>query len=94
MNIVRLIAQTLNADELNIPKTSADAALTNGLNVVYFVAGMVAVLVIVIAGFMMVAGSSDPGTVTKAKNMILYSVVGLGVIILAVAITQFVVGRF
>jgi len=94
MKIFTQFAQTLNAGELGIPTTSADDLLRNGLFTAYFIAGAIAVVAIIIAGFSMVTGGSDPGTVTKAKNTILYSIIGLVVIIFAAVITQFVTGRF
>ena len=93
MKIFTLLAQTLNAGDVGIPAASPNDILHNGLNVAYFVAGITAVLVIVIAGFTLVTAGSDPGTVTKAKNSILYAVIGLVIVILAAVITQFILGR-
>lgn len=87
-------AQTLNANELNIPTISGDAGIAGILSIVYLVAGIIAVIVIVIAGYMYTTSGGDAGAVKKAKNMILYSVVGIVVIGLAFVITQFVAGRF
>lgn len=88
------IAQTLNADELNIPQVAADDAMTSILNTVYTWGGIIAVLIIIIAGYTFVTSSGDAAGVKKAKNAILYSVIGLVVIILAFTITNFVIGRF
>ena len=93
MNIFTRLAVTLNADELNIPRSDPNTVLQNGLNIAYFVAGLTAVLVIVIAGFTLTAAGSDPATVTKAKNSILYASIGLVVVIFAALITQFLIGR-
>ena len=83
-----------SAGEVNIPQLTADEVLQNGLNILYFLAGVVAVIVIIIAGIYYATSSGDSGKVTKAKNMILYSIVGLVIILSAFAITNFVVGRF
>jgi hypothetical protein len=77
-----------------IPALSADAILSSVLNTVYLVAGVVAVIVIIIAGYMYVTSNGDSAVVVKAKNAITYAVVGLVFIVLAFAITWFVVGRF
>jgi len=61
------------------------------LGVVYMIAGMVAVLIIVIAGFMFVTANGDAGRIQKAKMAILGSVIGLIVIVFAFIITQFVI---
>ncbi|MNQ27269.1 hypothetical protein D3C85_405240 [compost metagenome] len=87
-------AQTLEADKLNIPTISGDAGIAGILSIVYFVAGIIAVIVIIIAGYTYTTSSGDAGAVKKAKNMILYSVVGIVVIAMAFIITQFVAGRF
>ncbi|MNR36714.1 hypothetical protein D3C85_1546720 [compost metagenome] len=88
------IAQTLDANKLNIPTISGDTGIAGILSIVYFIAGIVAVIVIIIAGYIYTTSSGDAGAVKKAKNMILYSVVGIVVIALAFVITQFVAGRF
>jgi len=61
---------------------------------VYLLAGIIAVIVIIISGFKYVASGGDSGAVASAKNTLLYAIVGLVVVILAFTITQFVVGRF
>jgi heme O synthase-like polyprenyltransferase len=88
------IAQTLDANKLNIPTISGDTGIAGILSIVYFIAGIVAVIVIIIAGYIYTTSSGDAGAVKKAKNMILYSVVGIVVIALAFVITQFIAGRF
>lgn len=62
------------------------------LNAVYFWAGAVAVIIIVIAGFMYVLSSNDSSQISKAKNAILSAVIGLIVILLAFGITNIVIG--
>lgn len=87
-------AQTLDPNALNIPTISGDAGIAGILSIVYFVAGIVAVIVIIIAGYTYTTSGGDAGGVKKAKNMILYSVIGLVVIMMAFVITQFIAGRF
>lgn len=84
----------IDPSKINIPTTSAEVVLNTALNSVYMVAGIIAVIVIIIAGYMYVTSQGDSAAVTKAKNAILYAVIGLVVIILAFAITWFVIGRF
>jgi hypothetical protein len=48
---------------------------------------------IIIAGLSYVTSSGDSGKVVKAKNTILYAVIGLAVIIFAFAITSFISSR-
>lgn len=94
MQLLNTLAQTLSADELNIPKVDGTTGIADILGIVYLVAGIVGVIVIIIAGYIYTTSGGDAGSVKKAKNMILYAVVGIIVIGLAFFITQFVAGRF
>lgn len=80
----------LNAKDIGIPTGSIDSTVTGVLNTAYFIAGMVAVVVIVVAGFIMTASGGDPSKVKTAKNMILGAVIGIVLIISAATITFFV----
>ena len=93
MSIFTNIAQTLSSQDVNIPNGSADQVLAAGLNIAYLVGGIIAVIVIIIAGFTLVTNGGEPEAVKKAKNMILYAVIGLVVIMIAFTVTWFVVGR-
>ena len=80
--------------QVNVPTLSDAEILTNVLNIVYFLAGVIAVIIIIIAGITYATSAGNSAGVTKAKNLILYSVVGLILITVAFSITNFVVGRF
>lgn len=92
--VITQFAEKINAGEVGIPTGSGESLLTNGLNLVYFLAGAVAVIVIIVAGIMYVISSGDAGKVAKAKNLLTYSIVGLIIVLSAFAITNFVIGRF
>lgn len=94
MNIFTQFAQKLSADDAGIPAMSGDALLTNGLNLTYFIAGIIAVIVIITAGLMYTTSSGDSSRVAKAKNLLTYSIVGLIIVLSAFVITNFVIGRF
>lgn len=79
---------------VDIPTGFKGDSITPALNLVYTVAGLVAVVAIVIGGILYVTSDGDSGKLQKAKNSIVYSVVGLVFVILAAAITNFVLGRF
>lgn len=93
-NFLTQFAQKVDAGNAGIPTMDGDALLANGLDLMYFLAGVVAVIVIVIAGIMYVSSSGDAGRVTKAKNLLTYAIVGLVLVLAAFAITHFVIGRF
>jgi len=84
---------TISDKDLNLqgaPKTIDGTTIGNLLGVVYFIAGIVAVLVIIIGGIRYVGSNGDSSQVQAAKNTITYAVIGLIVVIMAAAITQFV----
>jgi len=80
--------------ELNLnplPKTPAETdQLQDIVNTVLAVMGAVAVLIVVVAGFLIINSQGDPGRVTAARNAIIYALIGLGVIMFAFAIVNFV----
>jgi len=84
----------LDATNLGIPTTHVDSTFAGLLSITYWVAGVIAVIVIIVAGFMYVTSGGDAAKVVKAKNAILYAVIGLVIIILAFVITGFVTGSF
>lgn len=63
------------------------------INILLFIIGSIAVLMIIIGGLRYVLSAGDQNAVTGAKNTILYSVVGLIVAIMAFAIVNFVVAK-
>lgn len=66
--------------------------LTTIINVVVGMVGFVAVAMIVMGGISFATSQGDASKTTKARNTILYGVVGLVVALLAFAIVNFVLG--
>jgi len=62
--------------------------------VVYFFAGVVAVICIIIGAIVYTTAGAAEKNVATGKNMILYSVIGLVIIGIAFGLTQFLIGRF
>ena len=60
------------------------------INVVIGVVGFVAVAFIIFGGIQYTTSAGDPGKVKKAKDTILYGIIGLVVAMLAYAIVNFV----
>ena len=73
---------------------SSDGLVNDIVNVLLFIVGAISVLMIIIGGLLYVTSQGDSGNVTKAKNTILYAVVGLIVSLLAYAIVNWVLTRF
>ena len=65
--------------------------ITAILNAIIGALGIVAVVVIIIGGVTYMTSSGDAGKVKKAKDTILYGVIGLVVCALAAAIVNFVI---
>ncbi len=63
-------------------------------NLLLFIIGAIAVIMIVIGGLRYVISGGDAKQVQAAKNTILYALVGVVVAILAYAIVNFVTGTF
>jgi hypothetical protein len=63
-------------------------------NVMLFIIGAVAVIMLVIGGIRYTVSNGDQGAVKSAKDTILYAIIGIVVAILAYAIVNFVVGSF
>ena len=64
----------------------------NVINAIIGVLGLVAVVVIIFGGVQYMTSAGDSGKVKKAKDTILYGVVGLIICIIAAAIVNFVGG--
>ena len=78
-----------------LPEATADQArITLIMNTLLAIFGAIAVLIIVIAGFRYIMSRGDPGAVAKAKDAIVYALVGLVVMISAYGIVGFALNVF
>lgn len=73
--------------------TELNTIIENIVNLLLFVAGAVAVVMIIIGGIRYITSNGEQTHVKAAKETILYSVVGLIVALLAFAIVNFVVKK-
>ena len=64
--------------------------VVNVINIFLYVVGFVAVVMIIYGGFLYMTSQGDAGKVQKAKNTILYSVIGLAIAVLAYVIVGIV----
>lgn len=65
-------------------------SLSSILNQVYLIAGIIAVIMIIYAGIQYILSAGDAGKAKTSRQNITYSLIGIVVIILAYAITNFV----
>ena len=70
-----------------------DQTIINIINAVIGILGLIAVVVIILGGISYMTSSGDAGKVKKAKDTILYGVIGLVVCVLAFAIVNFVINN-
>ena len=64
------------------------------VNVLLYILGAIAVVMIVIGGIRYTTSNGDSSAITSAKNTILYAVVGLVVAILSYALVNFILDAF
>lgn len=94
----------INADDLTKCKSigSSDNNLNNGnlmttlnqiINVIIGVIGFIAVIVIILGGVQYTTSAGEASKVKKAKDTIMYGIVGLVVALLAYSIVNFVLSN-
>ena len=91
MRILEIIANVSDKVQAvdNLPK-GGSFSITNILNVVYGVAGVVAVIYIIVAGIQYATSNGDPAKASRALKTIIFALVGLAIVIAAAALTNFV----
>ncbi len=63
------------------------------ISLLLFLAGAIAALVIVVGGIRYITSDGDAGAASKAKNTIIYALVGLVIAIMSYSIVNFVISR-
>jgi len=87
-----MLGQNITYDAL--PQTPANEALIKRiLSLVFIATGAIAVMMVVIGGLKYASSQGDPQNISKAKNTILYAIVGLVVSIFSLTIVSFTIGR-
>jgi hypothetical protein len=89
-----LMIAALDKIETNaIPKVAIDSAqVTNIFNATLAIAGIVTVIFIIIGGIQYATSSGDSQAVSRAKDTILYAIIGLVVVMSAFVIVRLVTG--
>jgi len=81
------------ATGLNSAKTKICNVLYNVRDLLTFIAGGIAAVVIVLQGIKWIGSAEDPGARKQAKQGIIHAVVGLIIVLIAVWIVVMVVGN-
>lgn len=76
------------------PGMSFDASVKNIVNILLYLLGAIAVVMIVIGGIRYATSNGEASSIKSAKDTILYAVIGLIVAIMAYAIVNFFVNAF
>lgn len=71
----------------DIVKKTPEDIVKNILNFVYYVVGLISVLIIVICGIMIITSDGDAQKVATARRGIIYALVGLLIVVSAFIIT-------
>ncbi|MEO7364526.1 MAG: pilin [Candidatus Saccharimonadales bacterium] len=80
--------------ETGLPQVAAgNSQIQQILKIVFAVLAALSVLMIVIAGFRYTIAQGNPQEVSKARNTIVYSLIGLVVALAAEVIVAFVLGK-
>jgi len=75
------------------PISGEDGLLLNIADIVAFIAGAAAIILIIIAGIRYMTSDGDSGKISEAKKTIIGALVGIAVIVLARALIIYVVKR-
>lgn len=69
------------------------AVINNVINLLLFIIGVIAVIMIIVGGIRYTTSAGDQAQVTGAKNTILYAIVGLVVAVMSYALVNFVLTK-
>lgn len=89
-HILYQLAQ-LSSDAL--PKPDLEASITEILRLVFMGITLISVIFVALGGFKYTTSNGDPQSIAKAKDTILYSLVGLVLSVSVVLIIEFVASR-
>jgi hypothetical protein len=89
------IGATAGATGCDAPTGTPDInhTIATVVNILSVAVGVVAVIMIIVAGLKFITAAGDSNNISSARNTILYAVVGLVVVALAQVIVHFVLNR-
>lgn len=89
--LAKISVDDLNESDFNDDGTGLSVTVGNIIQAVVGALGLVCVVIIILGGIQYMTSSGDAGKVKKAKDTILYGIIGLVICVLAFAITTFVI---
>ena len=87
------LAPGVGANGCTGAQNSINVLFTNILNILSWIVGTIAVILIVVAGFRYIISGGESGGTAAAKNSILYAIIGLVIVAFAQIIVQFVLHK-
>ncbi|MCK4520867.1 hypothetical protein KAT95_03350 [Candidatus Parcubacteria bacterium] len=75
--------------EPTLPSTELDAALENITNFLFWLLMAVAIIFLIVAGITFVTAQGDPEKVKKARDYVLYALIGVVIGVMAKGLTTF-----
>ena len=94
--ILQSLAQLLGSpSEYGIPNTTTvgNSQVGRIVNLVLMIAGIVSVITVIVGGILYSFSVGDSAKTAKAKDTIIYAVIGLIIVASAFAITNFIIGK-
>jgi hypothetical protein len=88
-----------NGNDTEICKSSpADLIGTNGvlknvISILLYVAGTIAVIMIIVGALRYITSDGDPGKASTARMTVIYALVGLVIAVMSYGIVNFVIGK-
>ncbi len=94
INIAQFLSVATDVQPLGLPRTGANNnSIEIIIRIVLAIAGALALLIITLSGFRYITSAGDPQKMSKAKNGIVYALIGLVIAILAQSLVAFVVTK-
>lgn len=73
------------------PITGPQGIIKRAINLLSILVGVASVIVIMVAGFSFITSQGEPAALSKAKNSLIFAVIGIVIVVLAQVIAGFVV---
>lgn len=86
-------AEACSADGSNNPIAGPDGVLTRAIEILSYVAGVAAVIMIIIGGLKFITANGDPNSISSARNTVIYALIGVAVFATSQLIVRFVISR-
>lgn len=85
------VLQGISVSGSNCDTSGVDSAVNAAVTILSYVVGIVAVIMIIIAGFKYLTSGGDANKVGSAKSTLIYAIIGIVIAVLAQVIVHYVV---